>query len=248
MQDVLPAAATLISTGFVMCVSAAFFALALYDFGPTAMLRGMLASVALSLLLAGPLSFAASLKLRDLSHVNQKLNQSAATDSLTGCLNRGAFVDTINRFLSDNAAGGALLVIDADHFKVINDRFGHDHGDEALFIIAAAIRSALRANDIVGRLGGEEFGVLLPGVDQASAEQIAERIRKKVNLSVFIPLGELHQLSVSIGGIRFEPGAELDELYHLADRNLYEAKHYGRNRTVIGALAGRRKAATIRKS
>jgi diguanylate cyclase (GGDEF)-like protein len=157
---------------------------------------------------------------------------------LTACLNRGAFTDKVNDYIERAEFGavsqcGALLVIDADHFKAINDRFGHEHGDEALRTIARTVRSMLRSDDSVGRLGGEEFGVFLPGVDLPTASLIAERIRRAVNLAVFAPGGELRQLSVSVGGASFDAPTDFAELFRVADSRLYEAKRFGRNRVEV---------------
>jgi diguanylate cyclase (GGDEF)-like protein len=114
-------------------------------------------------------------------------------------------------------------MIDADNFKSINDLFGHDAGDEALTIIARSIRTILRAGDLVGRMGGEEFGVYLPDVDQRGAEAVAERIRRSVNLAVFAPDGQQRSLSVSIGGVacrllRTVPHCRPAPLWRQADR------------------------------
>ena len=124
-------------------------------------------------------------------------------------------------------------MIDADNFKAINDLFGHDAGDEALTIIARSIRAVLRAGDLVGRMGGEEFGVYLPGSDQRGTEIIAERIRRSVNLAVFAPDGRQRPLSVSIGGAVFEGPASFSDLFRIADQRLYGAKQTGRNRSAV---------------
>jgi diguanylate cyclase (GGDEF)-like protein len=124
-------------------------------------------------------------------------------------------------------------MIDADNFKAINDLFGHDAGDEALTIIARSIRAVLRAGDLVGRMGGEEFGVFLPGADQQSAHAVAERIRRSVNLAVFAPDGRQRSLSVSVGGVVFTGQAAFSDLFRIADQRLYGAKQTGRNRVTI---------------
>jgi diguanylate cyclase (GGDEF)-like protein len=127
-------------------------------------------------------------------------------------------------------AQGALLIIDADNFKTVNDRYGHDRGDEALVKIASTIKSTLRSPDIVGRLGGEEFGVFLPGVGPDQAKLVAERIRQSVSSADFAPSGKPHQLSVSVGGAVFDGQLPFAELFRLADQQLYVAKRDGRNR------------------
>ena len=207
--------------------------------GPEALRHGMVSATVLPIILAGPLFFLLSLKLRELAIANHRLSDLASLDGLTGCLNRRAFTDRTERRMS--AGGGALLVVDADHFKAINDSFGHDRGDEALRLIAAAIRSVLRSDDAVGRLGGEEFGIYLAAAGRASAAEIAERIRAAVAAVVFIPAGgKRHPLSVSVGCAVHERPAGFRELFGLADQNLYAAKKQGRNRiglTAVPAIA-----------
>ena len=121
-------------------------------------------------------------------------------------------------------------MIDADDFKSINDLHGHDRGDEALQRIAATIKANVRDDDLVGRIGGEEFGVLLVGADFATAKGVAERIRHAITAIAFEPGGTEHKLSVSVGGAAFDQIVEFGTLYRFADQRLYEAKRCGRNR------------------
>lgn len=211
------------------------------ELGQQAVDRASLSAIIMPLLLAPPLFLVMTLKVIDLRHANARLRKEASTDSLTDVLNRGAFASEIDRYLDRPAPPtpycGALLVIDADNFKSINDRFGHHHGDEALTIIARSIRAILRTGDVVGRLGGEEFGVFLPDVDMATARSLAERIRKAINLAVFTPGGQMSQLSVSVGGAVFEREIGFTELFRQADRSLYQAKRFGRNRVEVVAAA-----------
>ena len=112
-----------------------------------------------------------------------------------------------------------LLIIDADHFKKINDTFGHLAGDDALLEIAAAITRGLRVGDIVGRIGGEEFGALLVGADEAEAEAVAERIRREVETITFRPLGARRSTSPSASAaLRCPPDADIADLMRVADR------------------------------
>ncbi|MBS4018961.1 MAG: GGDEF domain-containing protein [Dechloromonas sp.] len=187
------------------------------------------------LMLAGPLFFYLTLKLRELAIANHRLMEAATTDSLTGCLNRGAFAAHVEASLASSPVSrgdgsGALLVIDADRFKRINDRFGHGNGDEALRLMASAIRSAIRGEDVVGRLGGEEFAVYLNGPCDAGA--IAGRVRRAVEALRFRPNGTPWQLTASIGCVRFDAPRPFSELYRIADDLLYQAKRSGRNRVV----------------
>lgn len=173
-----------------------------------------------------------SIKVYELADANRQLGIIAATDGLTECLNRRAFIERVERRLAQTVVrpSGAMLVIDADHFKRINDRFGHQAGDRALALLADAIRRSVRAGDIVGRLGGEEFGVFLPGVSRFAAEAVAERLRGGVEAIAFAPEGCSYRLSVSIGGVVFDEPAQFESLFGQCDTRLYEAKQAGRNR------------------
>jgi diguanylate cyclase len=195
-------------------------------------------NVIIPLILAPPFFYFLLSKLRELAIAHQELLVVSATDSLTSCLNRRAFTALVDGYLDrvtlrQVAAEGALLVIDVDHFKAVNDNFGHEQGDEALRIIARKIRDEVRDTDFVGRLGGEEFSVFLPGMGQPNTEIIAERIRSAVNAAEFTPLGQQYPLSVSVGGVTFETSVSYGDLYKYADLQLYSAKRNGRNRVEI---------------
>ncbi len=107
--------------------------------------------------------------MRQLANAHKQLTVIASTDGLTSCFNRAAFTTLVDAYLErvnqqERRCDGALLVMDVDHFKNVNDNFGHDAGDEALKLTAQSIRSTLREVDLVGRMGGEEFSVFLPGI------------------------------------------------------------------------------------
>ncbi len=190
-------------------------------------------------ILAGPAIYLLTSKIRQLALMQEQLEHLATTDSLTGLLNRGAFTGLVRGVLADRrqpyGGRGALLVVDADHFKRINDNLGHAQGDAALRIIASAISGAVRDGDMVGRLGGEEFGVFLPGADESDAVHVAERIREAISDAEFTPEGLPFRLSVSVGGVTYRGRSEFDELFRLADQRLYAAKDAGRDRVSIGS-------------
>ncbi len=225
---------TVLGTLWCVSISTVYDLMRRSDAAPIDRSHGFGGAVMLSLALAGPVLLFLALKLRELALANQRLGVVASTDSLTACLNRGSFSERVDeQLLSDGKSRrikGALLIIDADHFKSINDTYGHEQGDEALRIIASEIRGQVRKGDLVGRLGGEEFGVFLPGASQDNAVAIAERIRRSISEMSFRPRGNQHRLSVSVGGVSFEDQLEFVELYRIADRRLYHAKHAGRNR------------------
>jgi diguanylate cyclase len=181
-------------------------------------------------------------KLRELAVAHERLAIFASTDALTGMLNRGAFTTLVDSRLDQHPADGtpllgAVLIMDVDNFKAINDQHGHEHGDTALQLISRATRAVLRQTDLLGRIGGEEFAILLEGADQPIAEAIAERIRLAVTDIPFSPQGRLHPLSVSVGGVVFDRRVPLSDLLRIADRELYAAKRDGRNRVAISPIA-----------
>lgn len=189
------------------------------------------------LVLAPPFFLILLGKLRELAVAHHELLVISSTDVLTSCFNRRAFTTLVEAYLAkldtDGSPTGALLVIDVDHFKAVNDNHGHDHGDEALKLIAGAIRHTIRQGDVLGRMGGEEFSVFLPRTSAILAEAIAERIRLSIDALRFEPSGRIHPLSVSVGGIAFARSFPFDVLYRHADRKLYVAKGSGRNRVEI---------------
>lgn len=166
--------------------------------------------------------------LDELSVLHAQLETKANRDQMTGFLNREAFFEQFKLARRKSDAGG-LLLIDADHFKKINDTWGHLVGDEALKLIAGAINATTRDLDVVGRIGGEEFCVFLPAVDRTEAIEIAERIRLAVERLEFLPNGKRHPLTISTG-IALSVGQQpTSQLMRRADRCLYEAKGRGRN-------------------
>lgn len=197
-------------------------------------LPGAIASLLLPIILGGPAMFYMQLRSAQLAEANRKLEALAATDWLTDCLNRRAFTTLVDSALGHGHVDGhALLVIDADHFKTINDRFGHHRGDEVLQLIAEAIRANVREGDLVGRLGGEEFGVFMHGANEVIALHVGERIRKAINALFVRSEGIAQRLSVSIGGATFGGTIGFAELFRVADQRLYEAKRQGRNRVLM---------------
>lgn len=164
---------------------------------------------------------------------NARLVEKTRRDAMTGFLNREAFFAALEA-TRRRQNRGCLLLVDADHFKRINDGFGHLVGDDALLEIAAAIRRATSATDIVGRIGGEEFAVFLIGANREEGESAAERIRAEVEAISFMPAqGTTFKLTISVGGTVCWSDAKTSELMRQADRQLYRAKNAGRNRVVF---------------
>ncbi len=160
---------------------------------------------------------------------------AALTDPLTGLFNRRGFSDATALVIARETQGAAplsLLVFDLDHFKSINDRFGHAAGDEILKLFADVLKTTLRTTDISGRLGGEEFAALLP-CSAVEAVVAAERVRHAFAASGIVADEVPVETTVSIGVASAPYGTELAALMADADAALYRAKHNGRNRTEV---------------
>ncbi|MGV3491146.1 MAG: GGDEF domain-containing protein [Devosia sp.] len=195
---------------------------------------GMVLALGMPTALGGPILVYLQIKSAQLRLANRRLETLASTDGLTGLLNRSTFATRVGEVLAKAGGGGTLLVLDADYFKTINDRFGHERGDEVLQMLAGALRDGVRADDFVGRLGGEEFGVFLPGAGFEVAWQIAERMRLAVNALYVSSDGLAQRLSVSIGGAVAAGDGGFSQLFRVADQRLYAAKNAGRNRVELG--------------
>ncbi len=187
------------------------------------------------------------LAFQDISPVKQReiqLEHLVSTDALTGLATRRHFMQRGTEMLltaARNKQTLALFILDLDHFKIINDTYGHPAGDVVLRRVAETCRSSLRPGDLCGRLGGEEFGVILINVNQEAAHRGAERLRRLIG-QLFIQLDGDHHVnpSASIGGVLLLPSdmaatssPNLEEAIIAADKTLYRAKNTGRNRVVF---------------
>ncbi|GAB4178950.1 MAG: hypothetical protein Tsb0017_06760 [Geothermobacteraceae bacterium] len=183
----------------------------------------------------------------ELRNANAKLRELVLRDGLTGLYNHRYFQEMVDHEIERvRRYGGcfSLLMFDLDHFKQVNDRYGHPVGDVVLKNIAETTISAVRASDIVARYGGEEFAVILPHADCAGLRVFAERLRRAIeHLNTDIE-GEKLRVTISLGGTTFEAGSShLDKLTVIdtADRALYQSKALGRNRVTIFPLEGTRR-------
>jgi diguanylate cyclase (GGDEF)-like protein len=179
-----------------------------------------------------------SLRLRE------KLERDATVDGLTGVCNRRWLDERLPRYLTRHqrdARPFSLLMIDVDYFKRFNDSYGHAAGDQALVMVAATLTRNLRPSDEVVRYGGEEFAVLLPGIDTSGAVTTAERLRLAVSRAKLTLEGEpaapptmLPPITISIGVASLAAGDDARALLGRADEALYRAKQGGRDRVVVG--------------
>ncbi len=179
--------------------------------------------------------------LRDVSEVvslQRKLEQLANVDELTNTLNRRAFMAQAEAAISSarrHHEPFSVLMLDIDFFKKINDQYGHHAGDAALVSFAITVSGALRREDVLGRIGGEEFSIALPKTAADAAVAVAEKVRLKVASSMVRAGDVSFGMTVSIGVTALgDTDSELSSLQKRADKALYEAKDSGRDRVVLG--------------
>ena len=176
---------------------------------------------------------------KELEELNKKLEQVSQTDSLTQLANRGHWEHLLHQeFLRTKRSEGccSLLIFDIDHFKKVNDDFGHSAGDEALRHIASLLKTALRETDIAGRYGGEEFVVTLLDTDKQGAIVFAERLRQLIETSPAKYNGHTVHMAISVGIACFDNAFKDHERWiEAADKALYHSKETGRNKVSVYA-------------
>lgn len=203
---------------------------------------GLLSSGLVPILIGMPVIFfieGQSMKLKNailtLDLMREEAEERAKRDSMTGLFNHQHFMEKIHE--GGRRDDGSLIILDIDHFKNINDSYGHAQGDEALIHVVAAVRKAVRAHDVVGRIGGEEFAVFLLDANKAEAKMVASRIRQAVENIDFIPEdGIKAPLTVSVGVAMKDETDNVVGTMQLADMRMYKAKQSGRNQVVDSGL------------
>lgn len=219
----------------LIAVIASGFAVFL-PFAAIGMLQQALGAMLLAMVIAGfiaaPISFIALLIVRKVDNAVRKLEDFVKFDQLTGVLARSYFLEHVRQRFAD---GGALFLVDADHFKKINDTYGHDVGDMALRIIGETLNFNTGKSDAVGRIGGEEFAVFLRGASDDEIIARAEQIRVAMAEKGKVIGGHEINLTVSIGIAKIKKGSTLTVIFKEADENLYTAKNSGRNQFVYGS-------------
>jgi two-component system cell cycle response regulator len=177
---------------------------------------------------------------RELVMAKEELREQATKDFLTRIWNRSSILDILQREL---ARGGrekrpvGVVLADLDHFKSVNDTYGHFAGDAVLREFARRMLTSIRAYDAIGRYGGEEFLVILPGCDEGATLRQAERMRAALDIEPMVINDEQRLVTCSFGATTWTPGQQVsaDALIRVADDALYSAKHQGRNRVVAAA-------------
>ncbi|MDW6026635.1 GGDEF domain-containing protein [Mesorhizobium sp. BAC0120] len=223
---------TAISLAFSLLVNY----LLLFSDSLTAFVRSVIGAAVLPIMIGAPLSLALGYCLQEIRRQRRELTHSASHDRVTAFFNSSAFASVVDlRAAAKPKAGprqGAFLIINADNLRAINMRYGFGWGEEALRLIAATIRSSVRSEDIVGRLGPGEFGIFLPGASENNARSVGERIRAGVAGVYFAPnqsveTGDQGMLSVRVAGVMFEDALEFQELYRVAEQHLSGTQEAG---------------------
>ncbi|MGN5073998.1 sensor domain-containing diguanylate cyclase [Aeromonas veronii] len=171
--------------------------------------------------------------ITELHQLKEQLHQQSVRDGLTGLYNRRFFFELCEKNLSldmRHHLTSVLIVLDVDQFKCINDRFGHPLGDSALMHLGRVMQSVLRSEDVLARIGGDEFAILLPNTTLSAAASLAERLRLQVMQSPLpLPDGDKLVITISAGLVENGEGELMESLYARADQMLYQAKQSGRN-------------------
>ncbi len=201
----------------------------------TAFKLGVLGAIGCNSVLSYFLQYTRELTLQDRALALRALEVAAATDPLTGLVNRRRMLETLKYAFNDytrHRQPFCIAIADIDHFKQVNDTFGHLCGDAVLVQLATLMRADLRQVDHVARWGGEEFMMLLPHTTLQEAETVLERLRRGVDHHLFRFRAQAVRITLSIGVAMVEPGVDHDQLEGMADQSLYAAKQQGRNRVV----------------
>ncbi|MCF4097425.1 GGDEF domain-containing protein [Maritalea mediterranea] len=195
-------------------------------------LLNLLLTGIITVVVAFPIAVYLSVQRLKLNSLSVQLARMASVDQMSGLLNRTSLIEAIRHRIAHPVTAdgrGAFLYIDADHFKALNDDFGHAAGDEAIAYIGKVISQNIRETDLAGRLGGEEFGVYLNGGNEELAKTVSENIRQDVMHLKFDNKKQRYTLTVSIGIATHAAGEKPSVFMKIADRNLYLAKSNGRN-------------------
>jgi diguanylate cyclase (GGDEF)-like protein len=236
---------TLSGTGLALAFSFLLNYLLLFSESLTPSARSLIMAVALPIVIGAPLSFLLAYNLRRARLYRRRLTHMASHDEVTAVLKGRAFASLVDRRVSPRHGrpppSGALLIVNVDNLNAINLSHGLEWGEEALRLIAATIRSSVRDDDIVGRLGPTEFGIFLAGATEENAREVGERIRADVAQVYFAPgrpagADAADMLDVSVGGVMFRQELAFDAIYRAAEQRLSRA--HGAGGMVIEHIPG----------
>jgi diguanylate cyclase len=219
---------TAIAVTIPLVIVSATFALSPLHVGTDVVVPLLAIAGLIPLFITPPIAYVVLNLLRTQAEMIRRVDARIMFDMMTGVFNRNHFLDTIRA----GQANGPMMIVDADHFKAINDSFGHAVGDEALCILANAINKAVGKDGFVGRLGGEEFGIFLPGKNKAQGHAKAEAICAAVRALHPLIAGKPVRLSVSIGCAYHRATKVIGHSMKEADDLLYRAKAEGRDRAL----------------
>jgi diguanylate cyclase (GGDEF)-like protein len=194
------------------------------------------------------IAYVTTMLAADIKRSKDLLRLLSETDEMTSLQNKRSFNETLSKEIKKAARYSrkfSILLIDADNLKEVNDGYGHGAGDQLIKVLAGTMRESLRTSDIIARIGGDEFVVLLPEADHKHALEAGERIRSAAANTSFDREGERINMTVSIGIASYpDDGEGLEEIMENADRALYKSKKTGRNRVTRYTRAGREPAGT----
>jgi diguanylate cyclase len=221
---------TLASTLVCLAFGLALNYLLLFSDALTPLDRSLITAVTVPILVGAPLSFMLAWSMQKAKIFRRALTRAASYDPGTEVLNGNVFSSMVERRAQLNSGDpqGAFLVVDVQGVKALNMRHGLEWGQEALRLIAAAIASAVREEDLVGRLGTDEFGIFLPGASEQNAHEIAQRVLGKVG-EVYLTRGanSSELVAVNVAGVHFESAFEFDGMYRAAEERLSQIEQRG---------------------
>jgi diguanylate cyclase len=186
--------------------------------------RSFVATLVVPLLIGVPLLLVLALRSREVERSRAALTRAASYDGMTSFLNRNVFTAMVDldqrRQAQADRRRGAFMIIELAQLRTIYARHGQRAGDEAVKMIAGIVRSAIRSDDLVGRLGDGEFGIFLPGASEMNARDVGERIAAAVSAAYFAPGGTRAELNITIAGVLFEEEVGFDRLFQAAENEL----------------------------
>ncbi|MGX8010063.1 GGDEF domain-containing protein [Mesorhizobium sp. ORM8.1] len=215
-----------LGTAACVCLSLGLNYLLLFSDVLTPFGRSIVTATLVPIIIGLPLFLLLGRMQIEIRRYRRELTRSGSYDKLTGCLNGVVFTSMVDRRAARPAGprSGAFLVIHPEHLASINLRFGLGWGDEALRLVASAIRSSVREDDLIGRIGNSMFGVFLPGATKQDAREVGERIRQAVGQIYFAPKGEKDVLAIRAGGVVFEHELAFEDMFRSAEEMLLEAQ------------------------